>query len=56
MITLACIRLATLPPEELGNPAVAKWDGVPNLFGACVYSFMCHHVTRHLTIFIFTIN
>jgi hypothetical protein len=22
---------------------VANFSGVPNLFGVCVYSFMCHH-------------
>lgn len=48
MITLACIRLATTPPEELVRPPPVQVDGLPNLFGACVYSFMCHHVGRFL--------
>jgi amino acid permease len=42
MVTLACVRLAdgirADPP-----PPVASFSGVPNLFGVCVYSFMCHH-------------
>jgi len=43
MIVLACIRLAKYSSDELGHPAVGKLDGIPNLFGACIYSFMCHH-------------
>ena len=43
MIVLACIRLSNLSLEELGHPSVANIGGVPNLFGACIYSFMCHH-------------
>ena len=41
MITLALIRLAK--KEGLGHPTAANFSGVPNLFGVCVYSFMCHH-------------
>ncbi|XP_067005203.2 transmembrane protein 104 homolog isoform X2 [Anabrus simplex] len=26
-----------------GHPPVADVSGIPGLFGACVYSFMCHH-------------
>ncbi|OAD51991.1 hypothetical protein WN48_03543 [Eufriesea mexicana] len=26
-----------------GNPPVANIMGIPSLFGACIYSFMCHH-------------
>ncbi|XP_032677461.1 transmembrane protein 104 homolog isoform X1 [Odontomachus brunneus] len=26
-----------------GDPPVANITGIPSLFGACVYSFMCHH-------------
>lgn len=26
-----------------GNPPLANISGIPSLFGACVYSFMCHH-------------
>ncbi len=25
------------------HPPVMRIDGLPNLFGVCVYSFMCHH-------------
>ncbi|BFZ18134.1 hypothetical protein BsWGS_21173 [Bradybaena similaris] len=41
MITLTCIRLAE--GKGQGHPVVADIAGVPNLFGVCVYSFMCHH-------------
>ena len=41
MIVLACLRLGK--GEGQGRPAVANIDGVPSLFGVCVYSFMCHH-------------
>ena len=40
MITLACIRLSKGPVYK---PPVSDFTGVPNLFGVCVYSFMCHH-------------
>lgn len=43
MIVLACIRLADFSFEELGHPSVANFAGIPTLFGACIYSFMCHH-------------
>ncbi|XP_054012353.1 transmembrane protein 104 homolog [Hylaeus anthracinus] len=26
-----------------GNPPAANIIGIPSLFGACIYSFMCHH-------------
>ncbi|XP_076658069.1 transmembrane protein 104 homolog isoform X1 [Halictus rubicundus] len=26
-----------------GNPSAANIVGIPSLFGACIYSFMCHH-------------
>ncbi|XP_033333594.1 transmembrane protein 104 homolog [Megalopta genalis] len=26
-----------------GNPSAANIIGIPSLFGACIYSFMCHH-------------
>ncbi|CAL7940273.1 unnamed protein product [Xylocopa violacea] len=26
-----------------GNPPAANIAGIPGLFGACIYSFMCHH-------------
>ncbi|KAJ3600402.1 hypothetical protein NHX12_031386 [Muraenolepis orangiensis] len=41
MIILALIRIAKGRGE--GRPPVASLSGVPNLFGVCVYSFMCQH-------------
>ncbi|XP_061182106.1 transmembrane protein 104-like [Saccostrea echinata] len=41
MIVLTIIRLAN--KKGKGHPAVADFEGIPNLFGVCVYSFMCHH-------------
>lgn len=52
MIVLACIRLLSTPNEHLGHPPVANVNGLPNLFGACVYSFMCHHVNFKIIILI----
>lgn len=41
MVVLAVIRLAK--KEGKGHPVAADISGIPNLFGVCVYSFMCHH-------------
>lgn len=41
MIILALIRIGKGHGE--GHPPVAQIAGVPNLFGVCVYSFMCQH-------------
>ncbi|KAM3597197.1 uncharacterized protein V6R79_001244 [Siganus canaliculatus] len=41
MIILALIRIGKGTGE--GHPPVASLSGVPNLFGVCVYSFMCQH-------------
>lgn len=41
MIILALIRIGKGTGE--GKPPVASFSGVPNLFGVCVYSFMCQH-------------
>uniref|UniRef100_A0A3Q2FL01 Transmembrane protein 104 n=1 Tax=Cyprinodon variegatus TaxID=28743 RepID=A0A3Q2FL01_CYPVA len=41
MIILALIRIGKGAGE--GRPPVANLSGVPNLFGVCVYSFMCQH-------------
>lgn len=41
MIILAVIQLAE--GKGRGHPKVGDIAGVPNLFGVCVYSFMCHH-------------
>lgn len=44
MIGLAITRLVTInDPAELGHPKAFNFAGLPSLFGACVYSFMCHH-------------
>lgn len=41
MIGLATAALLTDGAQ--GHPPVANILGLPSLFGACVYSFMCHH-------------
>ncbi|XP_063077475.1 transmembrane protein 104 [Engraulis encrasicolus] len=41
MIVLALMRIGK--GEGEGRPPVASFSGVPNLFGVCVYSFMCQH-------------
>lgn len=41
MIILALIRIIKGHGE--GHPQAAQLSGVPNLFGVCVYSFMCQH-------------
>ncbi|XP_005924222.1 transmembrane protein 104 isoform X1 [Simochromis diagramma] len=41
MIILAVIRIGK--DHGAGHPPVASLSGVPNLFGVCVYSFMCQH-------------
>lgn len=41
MISIAINRIMTNGQE--GNPPMADPSGLPALFGACVYSFMCHH-------------
>ncbi|XP_045212425.2 transmembrane protein 104-like isoform X2 [Mercenaria mercenaria] len=41
MIVLAVIRLDKKKGQ--GHPPYADISGIPNLFGVCVYSFMCHH-------------
>ena len=40
MVTLACIRLSN---GNIYHPKSFVLDGIPNMFGVCVYSFMCHH-------------
>ncbi|XP_039082226.1 transmembrane protein 104 isoform X2 [Hyaena hyaena] len=61
MIVLALVRIGNGHRE--GHPPLADFSGVRNLFGVCVYSFMCQHslpslVTpvsskRHLTRLVF---
>lgn len=41
MISIAIYLLARNGPQ--GRPPAFDFTGVPTLFGACVYSFMCHH-------------
>lgn len=41
MIVLAIYELGLKGTQ--GHPKVADFAQVPNLFGVCVYSFMCHH-------------
>ncbi|KAI4480819.1 PREDICTED: transmembrane protein 104 homolog [Polistes canadensis] len=41
MIVYAVRKLIIDGPQ--GNPPLANITGIPSLFGACVYSFMCHH-------------
>ncbi|KAG7189433.1 hypothetical protein KM043_017135 [Ampulex compressa] len=41
MILYAVKNLIIHGPQ--GNPPLASVVGIPGLFGACVYSFMCHH-------------
>ncbi|KAH9520094.1 hypothetical protein Btru_059950 [Bulinus truncatus] len=41
MIVLTSIWLGD--GKGQGAPVAARIAGVPNLFGVCVYSFMCHH-------------
>ncbi|KAK2588254.1 hypothetical protein KPH14_004284 [Odynerus spinipes] len=41
MIVYAVRKLASDGAQ--GNPQLANISGIPSLFGACVYSFMCHH-------------
>ncbi|XP_030379559.1 transmembrane protein 104 homolog [Scaptodrosophila lebanonensis] len=41
MICLALKLLITNGPK--GHPVSVNVYGIPSLFGACVYSFMCHH-------------
>ena len=40
MVILATIRLSNIAPA---TPPSSSISGLPNLFGVCVYSFMCHH-------------
>ncbi|XP_055388017.1 transmembrane protein 104 homolog isoform X2 [Condylostylus longicornis] len=41
MITIAVVKIFTEGPQK--NPPMINFNGLPALFGACVYSFMCHH-------------
>ena len=41
MIVLAIIRIVKYKPRH--NTPAADFSGLPNLFGVCVYSYMCQH-------------
>nr|XP_026490859.1 transmembrane protein 104 homolog [Vanessa tameamea] len=41
MISMAIHLLMVYGPQ--GKPPAFDFTGIPTLFGACVYSFMCHH-------------
>jgi len=41
MVALACNNLTKT--KDVAHPVRANFAGLPNLFGVCVYSFMCHH-------------
>lgn len=44
MVVMACIRLAGGgASSDRPSPSSVVFLGLPNLFGVCVYSFMCHH-------------
>ena len=47
MVSLHCVGIAhanlTLVNDSAAYPPTFKISGLPNLFGVCVYSFMCHH-------------
>lgn len=47
MIILTVIRLSKGQGE--GHPPVVEVNGMTNLFGVCVYAFMCHHSLPQLT-------
>ena len=48
MVVLATLRLSNMPPAQ---PPSSRISGLPNLFGVCVYSFMCHHSLPGLFMF-----
>ena len=41
MVALASMQLSK--GTGSGDPPLFRLSGIPNLFGICVYSFMCHH-------------
>lgn len=42
MVALACMNLMKVSQNH-PSPPFSRIAGLPNLFGVCVYSFMCHH-------------
>lgn len=47
MIILSIIQLSKVGPQAY--PPVARLSGTTNLFGVCVYAFMCHHSLPQMT-------
>jgi amino acid permease len=47
MIILSIIQLSKVGAK--GNPPIANVSGMTNLFGVCVYAFMCHHSLPQMT-------
>ena len=43
MIILAIVVLSEGKEHKHNVPLVGPFEAIPNLFGVCVYSFMCHH-------------
>jgi len=43
MFVLAFNNITKTPKADRPNPPYSNINGLPNLFGVCVYSFMCHH-------------
>jgi len=42
-IVMVVLAIITLMNESPASPPSSRLMGLPNLFGVCVYSFMCHH-------------
>lgn len=42
MVVLATIRLSS-PTQKHGTTPAANFIGIPQLIGASIYAFMCHH-------------
>eukprot|EP00092_Neocalanus_flemingeri_P014748 GFUD01015915.1.p1 GENE.GFUD01015915.1~~GFUD01015915.1.p1 ORF type:complete len:521 (-),score=128.06 GFUD01015915.1:235-1797(-) len=42
-IVMVVLATLTLVNESPASPPASRISGLPNLFGVCVYSFMCHH-------------
>jgi len=43
MFVLAFNNITKTPKADRPKPVYSNINGLPNLFGVCVYSFMCHH-------------
>jgi len=40
---MVALAISTLVNKSPASPPASRISGLPNLFGVCVYSFMCHH-------------